>query len=171
MLSRHGVCIIDRRFQPLLTLFWLIRHIRAYLDRPHVRDTLGVDSAVPTNFSSCAKDVGAAFREHLDGFRSTQYYVGGLLERSVRVLIYVGTYDWICNWVGNERWTLALEWSGQAEFAKQPLKPWAIAGDPQADADGSRRAGLARSAQGLTFATIEAAGHMVGHLTFPLDPS
>ncbi|KAJ7259665.1 serine carboxypeptidase [Mycena rebaudengoi] len=136
-------------------------HIRAYLDRPHVRDTLGVDSAVPTNFSSCAKDVGAAFREHLDGFRSTQYYVGGLLERGVRVLIYVGTYDWICNWVGNERWTLALEWSGQAEFAKQPLKPWAIAGDPQADADGSRRAGLARSAQGLTFATIEAAGHMV----------
>ncbi|KAJ7250136.1 serine carboxypeptidase [Mycena haematopus] len=131
-------------------------HIRAYLSRPDVRETLGVDPAVPTNFSSCAPAVGSAFHAHMDGYRLTEDYIGGLLERGVRVLIYVGTYDWICNWVGNERWTLALEWSGQAEFAAEPLHPWAIGGNFT-----KGRAGLARSAKGLTFATIDQAGHMV----------
>ncbi|KAF7359676.1 Carboxypeptidase [Mycena venus] len=55
-------------------------------------------------------------------------YVSALLERGVPVLIYVGTYDWVCNWVGNEAWTLALEWSGQAEFASQPLREWTVDG-------------------------------------------
>ncbi|KAJ6531658.1 serine carboxypeptidase [Mycena vulgaris] len=131
-------------------------HIRAYLSRPAVREALGVDPAVPANFTSCAPTVGSAFRAQMDGYRLTQDYIGGLLERGVRVLIYVGTYDWICNWVGNERWTLALEWSGQAEFAAEPLRPWAVGGDFT-----KGRAGLARSAKGLTFATIDAAGHMV----------
>ncbi|KAJ6456224.1 serine carboxypeptidase [Mycena vitilis] len=131
-------------------------HIRNYLSRPDVRDMLGVDDAVPANFTSCAPAVGNAFHAQMDSFRLTQNYVGGLLERGIRVLIYVGTYDWICNWVGNERWTLALEWSGQAEFAAEPLRPWALGSDFS-----KGRAGLARSAKGLTFVTIDAAGHMV----------
>ncbi|KAJ6576838.1 serine carboxypeptidase [Mycena sp. CBHHK59/15] len=105
------------------------RHIRAYLDRPEVHK------------------VGSAFYGNLDGYRSTQHYVAALLERDVHVLIYVGTYDWICNWVGNERWTLAMEWTGQKEFSNQELKPWGNWTD--------------RSAEGLTFATIDGAGHMV----------
>ncbi|KAJ7649434.1 serine carboxypeptidase [Mycena polygramma] len=131
-------------------------HIRNYLSRPDVRDMLGVDDAVPVNFTSCAPAVGNAFNAQMDSFRPTQNYVGGLLERGIRVLIYVGTYDWICNWVGNERWTLALEWSGQAEFAAEPLRPWALGSDFS-----KGRAGLSRSAKGLTFVTIDAAGHMV----------
>lgn len=88
----------------------------------------------------------------MDEYRPTYHYVSALLERKVKVLIYVGTYDWICNWVGNELWTLALEWSGQEEFAGQPLRTWEVHG---------KRAGKTRSAKGLTFATIEGAGHMV----------
>ncbi|KAJ7651843.1 serine carboxypeptidase [Mycena rosella] len=117
-------------------------HIRAHLDRPGVRNALGVDPAVAANFSSCEPTINSAFRAQLD--------------RGVRVLIYVGTYDWTCNWVGNERWTLALEWSGQAEFATQPLHPWAVGGDFS-----KGRAGLARSAKRLMFATIDGAGHLV----------
>ncbi|KAJ6551745.1 serine carboxypeptidase [Mycena capillaripes] len=132
------------------------KRIAAYLSRPAVREILGVDDAVPTNFSFYAPIVGEAFRAQMDEFRPTQYYVGGLLERGIRVLIYVGTYDWICNWVGNERWTLALQWSGQAEFAAEPLRPWAIGND-----FAKGRAGLARSTGGLTFATVDKAGHMV----------
>ena len=131
-------------------------HIRAYLSRPDVRAALGVDPSVPANFTSCATAVGTAFRAQLDSFTAaTPNYIGGLLERGVRVLIYVGTYDWICNWVGNERWTLALEWSGQTQFAAEPLRPWAVGGDFT-----KGRAGLARSAKGLSFATIDGAGHM-----------
>ncbi|KAJ7612594.1 serine carboxypeptidase [Roridomyces roridus] len=134
------------------------RHISNYLSLPSVRQSLGVDPAVPANFSSCSPIVGAAFNAHLDGLRPTEDYLGALLERGVRVLIYVGTYDWICNWVGNERWTLALEWSGREAFNKEALRPWAVGGNFTGD---KGRAGLVRSAKGLTFMTIDAAGHMV----------
>jgi carboxypeptidase C (cathepsin A) len=79
-------------------------------------------------------------------------YVGALLARRVRVLIYVGTYDWICNWIGNEAWTLALEWHGQRDFAALPLREWYVDGHV---------AGKTRHAHGLTFATVDGAGHMV----------
>ncbi|KAJ7714954.1 serine carboxypeptidase [Mycena olivaceomarginata] len=130
------------------------RSIGSYLDRPEVRALLGVDPSLTANFSSCSGEVGRAFSDNLDGDQSTQHYVAALLERGVRVLIYVGTYDWICNWVGNERWTLAMEWSGQSEFSQQELKPWGVN-------EGDSRIGLTRSAKGLTFATVEGAGHMV----------
>ena len=73
------------------------------------------------------------------------------------MLIYVGKYDWICNHVGNEAWTLALEWSGHDEFSKQVLKGWEMDG---------KVVGMMRSAKGLTFATIDGAGHMVRLLFF-----
>ncbi|KAF9240280.1 serine carboxypeptidase [Melanogaster broomeanus] len=66
--------------------------------------------------------------------------------------IYIGTYDWICNWVGNERWTFLMPWTGQEAFVSQPLREWEVDGHV---------AGKVRSAGGLTFATIDGAGHMV----------
>jgi cathepsin A (carboxypeptidase C) len=122
------------------------------LDKPDVRSLLGVDPYITGNFSSCSDAVGTAFNRNQDGLHSSFEHVAALLERNVKVLIYVGTYDWICNWVGNERWTLALEWSGQADFVKQALRDWEVDG---------KVAGKTRSAHGLTFATVNAAGHMV----------
>ncbi|KIM38984.1 hypothetical protein M413DRAFT_447347 [Hebeloma cylindrosporum] len=128
------------------------KHISSYLDRPSVRSQLGVDPSITSNFSSCSSEVGQAFWQNLDEYRPTYNYVAALLERGVKALIYVGTYDWICNFVGNEQWTLALEWSGQEEFGKQGLREWIVNG---------KTAGTMRSAKGLTFATIQGAGHMV----------
>ena len=54
--------------------------------------------------------------------------------------------------VGTERMTLGLEWSSQRAFRSQPLREWKVEGEV---------AGKTRSAGGLTFATIDAAGHMV----------
>ncbi|KAF8234840.1 alpha/beta-hydrolase [Tricholoma matsutake] len=128
------------------------KYIGAYLDKPSVRKMLGVDPSLTANFSSCSDDVGYAFDRTLDMLHPTSEYVAALLERNVRVLIYVGTYDWICNWVGNERWTLALEWSGKEDFVNQSLRDWQV---------GGKRAGRTRSAKGFTFATVDGAGHMV----------
>ncbi|KII86255.1 hypothetical protein PLICRDRAFT_43837 [Plicaturopsis crispa FD-325 SS-3] len=128
------------------------KYISAYLSDPDVRSFLGVDAAVTGNFSSCSNTVGTAFAAAMDEYHPTYHYVAGLLERKVKVLIYVGAYDWICNWVGNEAWTTALEWSGHDEFAAQELRDWKV---------GGQTAGRTRSAKGLTFATIDGAGHMV----------
>ena len=45
-----------------------------------------------------------------------------------------------------------LEWTGQADFAKEPLKSWIV---------GDHIACVVRSAKGFTFATVNGAGHMV----------
>ncbi|KAI0047671.1 serine carboxypeptidase [Auriscalpium vulgare] len=125
--------------------------ISTYLDRPDVRAALGVDPRVGA-FASCSSLVNGAFNAGGDILHPTVDHVAGLLERGVRVLIYVGTYDWICNWVGNERWTLAMDWSGKDAFNGEPLRTWTV--------DGAV-AGKTRSTKGLTFATVDAAGHMV----------
>jgi carboxypeptidase C (cathepsin A) len=94
------------------------RHIGNFLSSNETRSVLGVDRAVPQKFSSCAHDVGARFNARYDRFHPTYHYVAALLERGIRVLIYVGEYDWICNWVGNRAWTEALEWSGGDAYRK-----------------------------------------------------
>lgn len=124
-----------------------------YLSNTTVRELLGVSPAVPVDFQACNDDVGNAFANSLDEYHETYTHVGQLLERNVRVLIYVGTYDWICNWIGNERWTLKMPWSGQEAFVSQPLRDWEIDG---------HAVGKTRSANGLTYATVAEAGHMVG---------
>ena len=107
-----------------------------------------------------SSDVNAAFSSHLDKYAvPTQYYVAGLLERGVRVLIYAGTYDWQCNWVANKLWVEKLEWSGQEEFNTEAWRGWRVS-DDKGDA------GITKSAGKLTFASIYAAGHMMS--VFPL---
>ncbi|KAJ7288105.1 Alpha/Beta hydrolase protein [Mycena rebaudengoi] len=120
-----------------------IDEIIAYLNKKDVQELLYLVVS-PTVFF--------AFGSTMDEAKGTTNYVAALLERNVRVLIYAGSYDWVCSWVGNERWTLALEWSGQIAFRAEPLREWTVDG---------KRAGIMRSAQGFTFATLDAAGHMV----------
>ncbi|OCH92452.1 serine carboxypeptidase [Obba rivulosa] len=127
--------------------------VQTFLNRADVQFTLGIDEAVK-NYSMRSDRVGIDFDQRQDKMFPTQYYIEGLLERGMRVLIYVGANDWICNWVGNERMTLSLDWTGRDEFIAQPLREWEVEGIP---------AGLTRSAGPLTFATIFGAGHLAPH--------
>ena len=129
------------------------RNISKYLDLRSTRALLGVDPSITSNFRSCNPAVRMAFERSQDSYHETYTHISGLLERGVRALIYVGTYDWISNWIGNERWTLKMPWTGQDAFVSQPLREWRINGQV---------VGKTRSANGLTFATIDGAGHMVG---------
>lgn len=84
-----------------LPSFWLerrldgaVRNITSFLDLPDVRETLGIAPHIG-NFSACSIDVGTDFARNLDRLQLTKYFIEGLLERGIKVLIYVGTYDWI----------------------------------------------------------------------------
>ncbi|EMD33573.1 hypothetical protein CERSUDRAFT_117687 [Gelatoporia subvermispora B] len=129
----------------------ITRQIETFLNRPDIQLKLGIDDAA-RNYSLGNHDVGLAFERRHDDIFPTQYYIASLLERGIRALIYVGANDWICNWIGNERMTLGLEWSGRDEFVSQPLQKWQVDG---------HAVGLTRSAGPLTFATLFGAGHMV----------
>lgn len=92
------------------------------------------------------------FSQNLDMFHPTYHYVSALLERGVRVLVYVGEYDWICNWVGNSKWVEKMEWSGGDGFRGVEMGSWKLEGET---------VGRYKAYGGLTFATIRGAGHMV----------
>lgn len=129
------------------------KHIRNFLSRNSTRQLLGVDPQTPQNFSSCSDAVAGQFGLAIDGERAeTQIHVANLLERGVRVLVYVGENDFICNWFGNARWTEALDWSGGDAYRRVEMGQWSIGGDD---------VGMYKASGGLTFATIRGAGHMV----------
>ena len=126
-------------------------YFEVYLNRKDIRKTLGIDESFG-NYSQISLEVNSAFWAAGDGFHQTQHYVAELLERGVRVLIYAGEFDFVCNWIGNERWTLDLPWSGQEGFIDVPLREWHVDGGV---------AGKTRSFKNFAFATIRGAGHLV----------
>ncbi|GJE98981.1 peptidase S10, serine carboxypeptidase [Phanerochaete sordida] len=128
----------------------IIDDLEKYLNDPAVRKTIGADAAAG-NYTPHNTQLGAAFWARQDGQFPTQLFLGGLLERGVRVLVYVGAHDFICNWRGNEAMTLALEWTGGDAFRGAPRREWSVGGDA---------AGIVRSSGNLAFATIYGAGHM-----------
>ena len=65
------------------------RHIIAWLDKPDIRAQPGVHDSIG-NFSSCSSAVGSLFNAHQDRLRGSTAYVAELLQRDIRVLIYVG---------------------------------------------------------------------------------
>jgi len=137
---------------PSVHCYPVMQYMIDWLSLNSTRELLGVDPAVPAGLAACNDTVYNAFVATLDEYHETYTQVSQLLERGVRVLVYAGTYDWICNWISNDVWTRKMPWSGQAAFVAQPLTNWLI---------GGKIVGKTRSANGLTFATVDEAGHMV----------
>ncbi|TRM68590.1 peptidase S10 serine carboxypeptidase [Schizophyllum amplum] len=135
--------------------------ISRYLNHPDTQALLGV----ARNFTMSSSVVSASFLAHMDKWASpTQYYVAGLLERGVRMLIYAGTYDWQCNWVSNRLWVEKLEWSGAGAYSAAAWRDWGITDDSNA---AFSKAGEVRETPLLTFATVRGAGHMMS--AFPAE--
>ena len=87
---------------------------------------------------------------HTDWMKDFSHYVADMLNDGVRALIYAGDVDFICNYLGNQAWSLNLEWEGGDDFRAATPHDW-------------KGHGLARSvAEGpLTFLQVYDAGHMV----------
>jgi len=126
-------------------------NVGTYLDRPEVRAALGVGNR---KWSDCNRAVAMAFELDGDWMQSYQQMIPDQLEDGVRVLIYAGDQDYICNWLGNQAWTQALPWSHQADFNTTAPANWTIPGS-------SAAAGTIQASNGFTFLRVFDAGHMV----------
>ncbi len=122
-------------------------NMQKFIDREDVRAIIGVGNR---SWTDCDMTVHTFLL--LDWTLNLQPNVIQLLDAGVQVLVYSGDQDWICNWRGGESWTHRLDYKGKDEFNKQDYKPWMVDGE---------EAGLMKSAQGLTFMRVHAAGHMV----------
>ena len=78
--------------------------------------------------------------------------IQAVLETGLRVLVYSGDKDFVCNWRGGEAWTNAVTWSGQTEFQQAQYKDWLVNGKP---------AGQLKQYKNLQFLRVYEAGHMV----------
>jgi carboxypeptidase C (cathepsin A) len=128
------------------------RYIPAYLNKTETRKELGAENDIDIFETMCSDEVMTDFLDSMDRYKPTRHYVSNLLDRGIRVLMYAGGTDFFANHIGTEKWALDLDWSGQQEFKKRGSRDWHIHG---------KKAGKTRSYNGLTFASIVGAGHMV----------
>ncbi|KAH9109605.1 hypothetical protein LEN26_013995 [Aphanomyces euteiches] len=119
-----------------------------FLNLPHVQQRLGVHPGLTWRIT--APDVG----KHLLPSVNVDYehIVASLLHRHIRVLVYAGDADLVCNWKGCEAWTLHMEWPGKRAFNEAPEESFVLQGE---------NAGVYRTAHNLTFFRVFRAGHMV----------
>ena len=70
-------------------------NLEKFLNKKTVRESLGVGDI---EFVSCSPSVYEAML--LDWMRNLEVGIPELLENDIKVLIYAGEYDLICNWLG-----------------------------------------------------------------------
>lgn len=134
-------------------------NIETFLNTQSTRDALHVSTNVK-EWQSCNNAVNAMFVS--DWMRDYQKDLIPMLEAGVRVLIYAGDVDFICNWMGNKAWTLGLQWSGKEDFNGAGDHAWYYSKDQQAVQGGLARSASSKSGKGsLTFLQVFEAGHMV----------
>ena len=78
--------------------------------------------------------------------------IQAVLETGLKVLVYSGDKDFVCNWRGGQAWTNAVTWSGQQEFNNAQYKDWLVNGQP---------AGQLKEYKNFQFLRVYNAGHMV----------
>lgn len=125
-----------------------------FMNRADVQTALGVVNH--TTWQACDMLVNLMFAE--DWFKDFNWTIPELLENKIRVLIYAGDMDFICNWIGNKNWTTALDWSGKASFDAEEDKPFMVNGMQAALV---RSVASANSPIHLSFMQVHNAGHMV----------
>lgn len=85
-----------------------------FLNKKTVRDALGVGDL---DFVSCSSTVYSAMMQ--DWMRNLEVGIPTLLEEGIKVLVYAGEEDLICNWLGKPA-TTQLIWNwNQNDMSKK----------------------------------------------------
>ncbi|KAK0948500.1 hypothetical protein LTR29_000132 [Friedmanniomyces endolithicus] len=96
-----------------------------YLNLPQIQNALGVN----VNYTESNNDIYWAFqasRSHSSGdFIYTNFIedLEMILDSGVRVSLFYGDADYICNWFGGQAISLALNYTHSAEFAAAGYQP------------------------------------------------
>ncbi|KDR81948.1 hypothetical protein GALMADRAFT_58763 [Galerina marginata CBS 339.88] len=133
--------------------------IDTWMNEPSNKAALGVNPS--RTFESCNMEVNQAFTLNGDGAHNSAKLLPELINSGVRLLVYAGNADMMCNYMGNERWVGQLDTKFLQEFTQTKPVPWVTT-------ESGRTAGEVRSAGGggfgagnVTFVNVHEAGHMV----------
>ncbi|KAJ7608663.1 carboxypeptidase C [Roridomyces roridus] len=134
-------------------------HIDVWMNEPKNKVALGVDPGL--KFASCNMEVNQAFAFQGDGMHNSAALLTELVDGGIRLLIYAGNADMMCNFMGNERWLDVLPSSFQSEFVDAKPIPWVTAGTGELAGSVRSAGGKGFTAGNVTFVTVYEAGHMV----------
>jgi len=123
--------------------------ISDFLNKAEVQRELGVEVS---SYDSCNFDINRNFLFQGDWMQPFHRLVPSIIQE-IPVLIYAGDADFICNWLGNQAWTEALEWPGQKDFNAAKIKDLTL--------ENGDKTGTFKTSGNFTFARIFGAGHMV----------
>ncbi|KAF2762325.1 peptidase S10, serine carboxypeptidase [Pseudovirgaria hyperparasitica] len=120
-----------------------------YLNQPEVQDALGVN----LNYTSSNSEVYWAFQQTGD-FVYPNFIedLEMLLDAGVRVALYYGDADYICNWFGGEAISLAVNYTHSKQFTAAGYEPFTVNGVEY---------GAVRQYGNFSFLRIYEAGHLV----------
>lgn len=137
----------DIRKECVGSLCYDFSNMDTFLNQKSVKDALGVGDR---KFLSCSPLVYEAMIT--DWMKNLEVGIPALLEDGIKLLVYAGEYDLICNWLGNFRWVNSMEWSGHQTFVDAPMTPFTVDGN---------EAGSLKTYGPLSFLKVCDAGHMV----------
>jgi carboxypeptidase C (cathepsin A) len=120
-----------------------------FLNEPHVVKALGANPN--SDWEDCNQLVHLAMIGDWIGNYAVD--LPPVLALGIPVLVYSGTDDFICNYIGGMRWVSQMPWSGQNGFNKAAWSSWV--------GPTGNEAGQAKAFGGLTFLQVFDAGHMV----------
>ncbi|KAL3162857.1 hypothetical protein ABBQ32_009310 [Trebouxia sp. C0010 RCD-2024] len=147
MAANPNMNVYDIRKECVGPLCYDFARLETYINQDSVRQKLGVGDR---KWEECSTSV--YFDMLGDWMKNFDPPIPAMLQAGVRVMIYAGTEDFICNWVGNQRWVDSLPWYGKGQWAAAEEQDWAVAG---------KTAGTVKSVGPLAFVKVEKAGHMV----------
>eukprot|EP00928_Gymnodinium_smaydae_P091734 TRINITY_DN75473_c0_g1_i1.p1 TRINITY_DN75473_c0_g1~~TRINITY_DN75473_c0_g1_i1.p1 ORF type:complete len:581 (-),score=97.09 TRINITY_DN75473_c0_g1_i1:126-1868(-) len=120
----------------------------SYLNRADVQKALHVEHNL--GWSECS-DAVEEYLTHEDMYPTIDEF--RTLLPHMRVLVYNGQFDWICNHLGVEHFLDAMEFEGKTTFSDPRLRgEWV---------SGSRLAGYVKHGGNLTFLLVLGGSHMV----------
>jgi len=122
----------------------------SFLTDPTMMENLGVRKG--QKWEECNMEVHSALMG--DWMANLEAVIPGMLASGVKVMVYAGDKDFICNWVGNQQWVQKMQWPGQEEFNAKTMATWTADGASEASGEFVHHAGL-------TFVRVYNAGHMV----------
>ncbi|KAG0001240.1 Cell death protease, partial [Entomortierella chlamydospora] len=151
-LNQYDVRLEDK--YPYCGLLWPyeLPDMKAYLSRDDVRKALHATGAVG-EWNECNSRVGSALR--FDNTQPSFTLLPGILEK-VKLMLYSGEQDLICNHIGTENLISNLIWQGARGFQNAPQISWTVDEKP---------AGFWRQERDLTYVLLYNASHMVPYDT------
>lgn len=130
--------------------------IDTWMNNESNKRALGVNPDL--KFQSCNMEVNQAFMFQGDAMHNSALLLPPLINDGVKLLVYAGNADAMCNYIGNERWVNELETQFKDEYQKSKALPWVTIVGGKVAGEVRTAGGDGETSGNVTFVNVHNAG-------------